>query len=272
MTIAPRSACSPNFGYDLCVSRYRADQMQGVDLSCWKVALNGAEPVHAETIDRFIETFAGHGFDAGGRLPGLWHGGSNLADIRRPARCGSCDAQRQPRRSASRMSVTAPIDAADVQLLVGCGRALVNEQIAIVDPDQRTRLPPEQVGEIWVNGPNVARAYWKQSRGHRDRAECTHRRRRRRRELAAHRRPRLPRRGRRIIRHRPDQGPHHRQGHQSLSAGYRANRAGRASGVSRQLRRGILRSRRARRGNAGHRAGDRAHRTQPDRSGRDEGI
>src|SRR5450755_2409826 len=49
--------CSPNFGFDLCVSRYRADQMQGVDLSCWKVALNGAEPVHAETIKRFSETF-----------------------------------------------------------------------------------------------------------------------------------------------------------------------------------------------------------------------
>ncbi|MGH6754177.1 MAG: AMP-binding protein, partial [Bradyrhizobium sp.] len=37
--------CSPNFGYDHCVSRYRADQMQGIDLSGWKVALNGAEPV-----------------------------------------------------------------------------------------------------------------------------------------------------------------------------------------------------------------------------------
>src|SRR5580692_5787866 len=41
--------CSPNFGFDLCVSRYRAEQMEGIDLSSWKVALNGAEPVHAET-------------------------------------------------------------------------------------------------------------------------------------------------------------------------------------------------------------------------------
>src|SRR6202171_5704371 len=61
--------CSPNFGFDLCVSRYRADQMQGVDLSSWRVALNGAEPVHAETIKRFIETFAGHGFDPGTAFP-----------------------------------------------------------------------------------------------------------------------------------------------------------------------------------------------------------
>lgn len=46
------------------------------------------------------------------------------------------------------------------QALVGCGRALVNEQIAIAEPDRRTRLAALQVGEIWVHGPNVARAYW----------------------------------------------------------------------------------------------------------------
>src|ERR1700681_2158520 len=61
--------CSPNFGFDLCVSRYRADQMQGVDLSSWKVALNGAEPVHAETIKRFSEPFAVHGFDPSTTFP-----------------------------------------------------------------------------------------------------------------------------------------------------------------------------------------------------------
>src|ERR1700730_12810120 len=61
--------CSPNFGFDLCVSRYRADQMQDVDLSSWKVALNGAEPVHAETIKRFSVTFAGHGFNPAAAFP-----------------------------------------------------------------------------------------------------------------------------------------------------------------------------------------------------------
>jgi acyl-CoA synthetase (AMP-forming)/AMP-acid ligase II len=45
--------------------------------------------------------------------------------------------------------------------LVGCGRALVGERIAIVDPDSCGRLLPGQVGEIWVNGPNVARSYWR---------------------------------------------------------------------------------------------------------------
>ena len=69
--------CGPNFGYDLCVSRYRAEQMEGIDLSSWKVALNGAEPVRADTIRRFSETFAPHGFDPNATFPGLRHGGGD---------------------------------------------------------------------------------------------------------------------------------------------------------------------------------------------------
>src|SRR6185437_2493342 len=50
---------------------------------------------------------------------------------------------------------------ADAQTVVGCGRALEGEKIAIVDPGTRRPLPPDRVGEIWVNGPNVARLYWR---------------------------------------------------------------------------------------------------------------
>ena len=56
-------ACAPNFAYDLCVARFRAEEMQGKDLSGWKIALNGAEPVRADTIARFAETFRPLGFD-----------------------------------------------------------------------------------------------------------------------------------------------------------------------------------------------------------------
>lgn len=152
--------CSPNFGFDLCVSRYRADQMEGVDLSSWKVALNGAEPVHSETIKRFNETFADHGFNPNAAFPAygmaeatlLIAGGSRGADhvTRAVSRSG-----------LQAHAVRAPLDETDVQTLVGCGRALAGERIAIVDPDRCRRLPPDQAGEIWVNGPNVARAYWR---------------------------------------------------------------------------------------------------------------
>jgi acyl-CoA synthetase (AMP-forming)/AMP-acid ligase II len=152
--------CSPNFGYDLCVSRYRADQMQGVDLSSWKVALNGAEPVQAETIKRFIETFAGHGFDPGAAFPAYGMAEATLL-ISGGSRGAGHVTRTVSRSGLQAHQVGIPVDPADAQTLVGCGRALVNERIAIVDPDNGTRLPPDQVGEIWVNGPNVARAYWR---------------------------------------------------------------------------------------------------------------
>jgi acyl-CoA synthetase (AMP-forming)/AMP-acid ligase II len=152
--------CSPNFGFDLCVSRYRADQMQGVDLSSWKVALNGAEPVHAETIRRFAETFAGHGFDRNAAFPA--YGMAEATLLIAGGRRGAGRVTRTVSRSRLQAhAVEAPIDQADVQTLVGCGRALVNERIVIVDPDRCMRLAADQVGEIWASGPNVARHYWR---------------------------------------------------------------------------------------------------------------
>ena len=153
-------ACSPNFGFDLCVSRYRADQMHDVDLSSWKVALNGAEPVHAETIKRFSETFASHGFNPGAVFPAYGMAEATLLIA------GSQRGAGHVTRAVSRSSLQAhaartPLDEADIQILVGCGRALINERIAIVEPDGAARLPAGQVGEIWVSGPNVARSYWR---------------------------------------------------------------------------------------------------------------
>jgi acyl-CoA synthetase (AMP-forming)/AMP-acid ligase II len=155
-------ACGPNFGFDLCVSRYRADQMQGVDLSSWKVALNGAEPVHAETIRRFNETFAGHGFDPNAAFPA--YGMAEATLLIAGGRRGAGHLTRQVSRSVLQAhAVRAPVDDTDIQILVGCGRALTGERIAIVDPDRCVRLAPGQVGEIWVSGPNVARSYWRNS-------------------------------------------------------------------------------------------------------------
>ena len=56
----------------------------------------------------------------------------------------------------------------DAQIVVGCGRALTGERIAIVEPEHRMRLPADRVGEIWVSGANVARAYWRNDEASRD--------------------------------------------------------------------------------------------------------
>ena len=99
------------------------EQMEGVDLSCWKIALNGAEPVHAETIERFIETFARHGFNSQRRVPGLWHGGSDFADLRRTR--GAGHVTRTVSRSALQAHrVDAPVDRADAQRSSAAGTRL----------------------------------------------------------------------------------------------------------------------------------------------------
>ncbi|MBV9462531.1 MAG: fatty acyl-AMP ligase, partial [Bradyrhizobium sp.] len=153
-------ACSPNFGYDLCVSRYRPEQMEGVDLSNWKIALNGAEPVRAATIAKFIETFAPHGFRKSAVFPA--YGMAEATLLISGGRRGAGHVTRTVSQFALQAhDVAPPADDADAQMLVGCGRALEGERIAIVDPIHLRRLPASQVGEIWVSGPNIATRYFR---------------------------------------------------------------------------------------------------------------
>ncbi|MDN3275389.1 fatty acyl-AMP ligase [Frankia sp. RB7] len=153
-------ACGPNFGFDLCVSRYRADQMEGVDLSSLRIALNGAEPVRADTIARFIETFAPHGFDSCAMYPAYGMAEATLL-ISGGTRGGGHVTRHVSRAALQTHAAEPPANPDDTQLVVGCGRALTGELIAIVDPEYRGRLPADRVGEIWVSGANVARAYWR---------------------------------------------------------------------------------------------------------------
>lgn len=153
-------ACGPNFGFDLCVSRYRADQMDGVDLSSLRIALNGAEPVRADTIARFIETFAPHGFDPRAIYPAYGMAEATLL-ISGGTRGGGHVMRSVSRTALQAHAAEAPADPGDAQFVVGCGCALTGEQIAIVNPESRQRLAADNVGEIWISGANVARAYWR---------------------------------------------------------------------------------------------------------------
>ncbi|HEV2158835.1 fatty acyl-AMP ligase [Bradyrhizobium sp.] len=160
-------ACGPNFGFDLCVSRYRPDQMEGVDLSSLKIALNGAEPVHAETIERFVATFAPHGFDPRAMYPAYGMAEATLL-ISGGTRGGGHVTRGVSRAALQAHVAEAPPGVDDAQIVVGCGRALTGERIAIVEPEHRMRLPADRVGEIWVSGANVARAYWRNDEASRD--------------------------------------------------------------------------------------------------------
>jgi acyl-CoA synthetase (AMP-forming)/AMP-acid ligase II len=152
--------CGPNFGYDLCVARYRAEQMQDIDLSSWKVALNGAEPVRPETIRHFTDTFTPHGFRAEAVFPA--YGMAEATLLISGSRRGAGPVTRDVSRSALQLHrAEAPRDPADILTAVGCGHALAGEKVTIVDPETGVRLPSDRVGEVWVSGANVAQAYWR---------------------------------------------------------------------------------------------------------------
>jgi amino acid adenylation domain-containing protein len=150
----------PNFAYELCVQRIPPAERHGLDLSSWEVAFNGAEPVRAETLERFAEAFAPCGFRREAFYPCY-----GLAEATLFVSGGATGAPpvvgafRAADLELDRVSAMAALDPAG-RRLVGCGRVWSGQEIAIVNPETGRRCPAERVGEIWVAGPSVAQGYW----------------------------------------------------------------------------------------------------------------
>jgi acyl-CoA synthetase (AMP-forming)/AMP-acid ligase II len=150
---------APNFAFDLCAQRARPEELEGVDLSCWKVALNGAEPVHPDTIARFTRSFTAYGFDARTMYPG--YGLAEATLLVSGGTRGDGVTTRWISRSGLRGGFASQAqDPSDARELVSCGHAMPGEQLAVVDPDDLCLVPPGVVGEILVKGSNAAAGYW----------------------------------------------------------------------------------------------------------------
>src|ERR1043165_8261402 len=137
----------PNFAYDLCSRKISTDDAAKLDLSSWSVAFNGAEPVRAETVDRFASRFGPYGFRRAAFYPCY-----GLAEATLVVTGGR-------KHSSPIIKRQTGLDTKS-KLMVGCGGALPGERVIIVDPESLMELKPGKVGEIWVSGPSVAQGYW----------------------------------------------------------------------------------------------------------------
>lgn len=153
--ISDYRACSspaPNFAYDLCVERITAEQKARLDLSTWRNALNGAEPVRYASLERFATAFEGCGFRRTAFFPCYGLAESTLFAT------GPGPERLIVRRSTSGVK----LNDGEPGGHVGCGRPYGDTQIAIVDPASCAELLPGRIGEIWIKGASVASGYWNQ--------------------------------------------------------------------------------------------------------------
>ncbi|HEV2344044.1 MAG TPA: SDR family NAD(P)-dependent oxidoreductase, partial [Actinocrinis sp.] len=154
-TFRPHMSGGPNFSYELCVRRATPQLLERLDLSTWRVAFNGAEPVRAATLRRFAEAFAPAGFRSEAFYPCYGLAEATLmvsgGDVETAPAIGPAPAQNPVEPEAG------PGTGREREL-VSCGRPRMT--VVIADPELGVPCADGEVGEIWVGGASVAAGYW----------------------------------------------------------------------------------------------------------------
>ncbi len=160
----------PNFAYALCCKRVRERELEGVDLSSWRVAGCGAEPIRPETLEAFSDAFAKVGFKKEAMLPSYGMAESSLAicftELGEGMKTLSVDgetlwSQGTAREDSSEKSVR----------VVSCGKAFAGHEVKVFAPDDaKSEKPLEEnrVGELRIRGPSVMKSYWEDDERTRD--------------------------------------------------------------------------------------------------------
>lgn len=187
---------APNFAYDLCVDRISAEDKAALDLSCWELALNGAEPVRASTIEKFTQAFKPYGFRRQTFYPCYGMAETTLF-ISGPKKLEGPQIKIVDKTALEKNKIIDPYskisprggaegrppeiaqaisgvpqrqdpeppnpEAMDTnQTLISSGHPAPTYQLRIVDPDSKAICTDDQIGEIWVASPSVTQGYWGQ--------------------------------------------------------------------------------------------------------------
>ncbi len=150
----------PNFAYAHCCEKITEEQCEGLDLSTWRLAFNGAEPIRADILERFSRKFEPYGFKHTAHYPCY-----GMAETTLIVTGGNPDLPPVIKHFDSQdlvQHLVTPVDpsAENAKAMVGSGALLLDEEVVIADPDKKIALPDNKIGEIWVRSQSVGHGYW----------------------------------------------------------------------------------------------------------------
>jgi len=158
-------AAAPNFAYELCVRKVSDSAIEGLDLSRWRAALNGAEPVIAETLERFAERFAAYGFRRKALLPVYGLAEASLAVTFPPlGRDPLIDRIDRSIFMSEGRAVPTPVatrqNEARVESFVSVGSPIAGNEVRIVDAEGLD-VEDRREGQLWFRGPSATQGYYR---------------------------------------------------------------------------------------------------------------
>jgi fatty-acyl-CoA synthase len=154
-------AAAPNFAYELCVRKIADKDIQGVNLSSWRAALNGAEPVNPETLERFAQRFAAYGFRREAQLPVYGLAEASLAVTVPPLNRGPL-VDRVKRDAFTTQGYAIPARPEDQTAIafVSSGVPIPRHEVRLVD-DAGNEVPDRTEGFLWFRGASATSGYYK---------------------------------------------------------------------------------------------------------------
>ncbi|MBR7214993.1 amino acid adenylation domain-containing protein [Pseudomonas sp. B2021] len=146
----------PDFAYRLCSERVSESALERLDLSRWRVAYSGSEPIRLDTLERFAEKFAACGF-----TPNNFFASYGLAEATLFVAGGIRGRGIPAMRMDEQALATNRAEPGQGSAIMSCGTSQPDHAVLIADPHILTELPDQCVGELWATGPSIAHGYWR---------------------------------------------------------------------------------------------------------------
>ncbi len=155
-------SCAPNFAYDLCTNQIKEEDLEGFDLSSWRVAINGSEPIRPKTMNQFAARFESYGFKKTTLFPGYGMAEATLVI----SGCGFdveptvLELDKSQLYEGKLKIVNALNNDIEAVQLMGNGSVQEGLKAIIVDPNTKKKCKKDEIGEVWIRGKSVAKGYW----------------------------------------------------------------------------------------------------------------